>query len=98
MKLPRRLTVSLSLAIAKAPTVLSLIGCTILLAGRYRVDFVFELEAGVLLLEYDEDMHADRDKRCELVRQAEVSLGYGDMPFHWIRFYPRAFEPAFLFP
>jgi hypothetical protein len=28
MKLPRRLTVSLSLAIAEAPTVLSLIGCT----------------------------------------------------------------------
>ncbi len=60
--------------------------------GRYRVDFVFELEAGVLLLEYDEEMHADRNKRCELVRQAEVSIGYGDMPVHWIRFNPDGFK------
>jgi hypothetical protein len=60
--------------------------------GRYRVDFVFELEAGVLLLEYDEGMHTDRNKRCELVRQAEVSIGYGDMPVHWIRFNPDDFK------
>jgi hypothetical protein len=60
--------------------------------GRYRVDFVFELEAGVLLLEYDEKMHADREKRCELVRQAEVSMGYGGMPVHWIRFNPDDFK------
>ena len=59
--------------------------------GRYRVDFVFELEAAVLLLEYDEEMHTDREKRCELVRQAEVSMGYGDMPVHWIRFNPDDF-------
>jgi hypothetical protein len=60
--------------------------------GRYRVDFVFELETGMLLLEYDEKKHADRDRRCELVRQAEVSMGYGDMPVHWIRFNPDDFK------
>ena len=60
--------------------------------GRYRVDFVFEWEEGVVLLEYDEQMHSDRDRRCELVRQAEVSLGYGGRPVHWIRFDPDAFK------
>ena len=60
--------------------------------GRYRVDFVFEWEEGVVLLEYDEQMHSDRDRRCELVRQAEVSLGYGGRPVHWIRFNPDAFK------
>ena len=58
------------------------------------MDFVYELEVGVLLLEYDEKMHSDRDKRCELVRQAEVSIGYGDMPVHWIRFNPDDFKVA----
>ena len=29
--------------------------------GRHRVDFVFELETGVLLLEYDDDMHSYLD-------------------------------------
>jgi hypothetical protein len=62
--------------------------------GKHRVDFVFEMEAGVLLLEYDEQMHADRNKRCELVRQAEVSMGYGGMPVLWIRFNPDDFKIA----
>jgi hypothetical protein len=58
----------------------------------YRVDFVFERAEGVVLLEYDEAMHSDRDRRCELVRQGEVALGYGGRPVHWIRFNPDAFE------
>jgi hypothetical protein len=48
----------------------------------------------VLLLEYDEQMHSDRNKRCELVRMAEVSLGYGGRPVFWIRFKPDAFKVA----
>lgn len=60
--------------------------------GVYRVDFVFERDEGVLLLEYDEQMHSDRDRRCELVRQANCSLGYGGRPVHWIRFNPDAFK------
>ena len=56
------------------------------------MDFAFEFEADVLLLEYDEQMHADREKRCELVRQAEVSMGYGGMPVHWIRYNPDKFK------
>ena len=60
--------------------------------GKYRVDFVFQHAIGVVLLEYDEQMHADRVLRCELVRQAEVALGYGGLPVHWIRFNPDAFK------
>jgi hypothetical protein len=60
--------------------------------GKYRVDFEFQHDIGVVLLEYDEQMHADRVLRCELVRQAEVALGYGGLPVHWIRFNPDAFK------
>jgi hypothetical protein len=56
------------------------------------VDFEFQHALGVVLLEYDEQMHADRVLRCELVRQAEVALGYGGFPVHWIRFNPDAFK------
>ncbi len=62
--------------------------------GIYRPDFVFEWAEGVLILEYDEQMHSDRVKRCELVRMAEISLGYGGRPVHWIRFNPDAFKVA----
>lgn len=60
--------------------------------GRYRPDFVYEWAEGVLLLEYDEQMHSDRVKRCELVRMAEVSLGYGGRPVFWLRYNPDAFK------
>ena len=60
--------------------------------GKYRLDFVYEWAEGVLVLEYDEKMHSDRVKRCELVRMAEVSLGYGGRPVFWIRYNPDAFK------
>jgi hypothetical protein len=60
--------------------------------GIYRIDFVFELESMMLLLEFDEDMHSTYAKKCELVRQAEASLGYGGMPVHWIRYNPDTFK------
>ena len=63
--------------------------------GRYRPDFVFEWAEGVLLLEYDERMHSDRIQRCELVRMAEASLGYGGRPVFWIRYNPDAFKVAY---
>jgi hypothetical protein len=62
--------------------------------GRYRPDIAFEWDEGVLLLEYDERMHSDRIKRCELVRMAEVSTGYGGRPVFWIRFNPDEFKVA----
>ena len=62
--------------------------------GRYRPDFVFEWAEGVLLLEYDERMHSERNQRCELVRMAEASLGYGGRPVFWIRYNPDAFKVA----
>jgi hypothetical protein len=60
--------------------------------GRYRPDFVYEWAEGVLILEYDELMNTDRAKRCELVRMAAVSHGYGGRPVCWIRFNPDAFK------
>ena len=62
--------------------------------GIFRPDFVFEWVEGVLILEYDEQMHADRSKRCELVRMAQVSIGYGGRPVFWIRYNPDAFKVA----
>lgn len=47
---------------------------------RYRPNFVYEWAEDVLLLEYDEQTHSDRNKRCELVHMAEASLGSG-----WLR-------------
>ena len=38
------------------------------------------------MLEYNEQIHSDRNKRCKLVRMADVSLGYGGRPVFWIRF------------
>jgi hypothetical protein len=60
--------------------------------GSYRPDFVYEWAEGVLLLEYEKKMHSDRVKRCELVRMAEVSLGYGGRPVFWIRYNPDEFK------
>jgi len=60
--------------------------------GIYRPDFVFERDAGVVIDEYDENGHQKYNLRCELVRQAEVSLGYGGRPVHWIRYNPDYFS------
>ena len=60
--------------------------------GRYRPDFAFEGATGVVILEVDEDQHARNELRCELLRMAEVSMGYGGMPVHWIRYNPDAFK------
>lgn len=60
--------------------------------GKYRVDFMFEMSSGVVLLECDEKQHSEYVKRCELVRQAEVALGFGGLPVHWIRYNPDAFK------
>jgi hypothetical protein len=62
--------------------------------GTYRPDIAYLWAEGVLLLEYDEQMHSDRIKRCELVRMAEVSSGYGGRPVFWIRYNPDAFKVA----
>lgn len=60
--------------------------------GKYRVDFIFELEDKVVLLECDENQHGIYDQRCELIRQAHVSLGFGGLPVHWIRYNPDMFK------
>jgi hypothetical protein len=60
--------------------------------GRFRPDFVYEWNEGVLVLEYDEQMHSDRPKQCELDRMEKVTLGYGARPVFWIRYNPDAFK------
>jgi hypothetical protein len=60
--------------------------------GKYRVDFTFELSNKVVLLECDEYQHSEYNRRCELVRQAEVSIGFGGLPVHWIRYNPDSFK------
>ena len=53
--------------------------------GIYRPDFVLERDAGVVIEECDENGHQSYKIRCELIRQAHISLGYGGRPVHWIR-------------
>lgn len=60
--------------------------------GKFRVDFTFEGPVKVVLLECDEYQHSHYDKYCELARQAQVSLGFGGLPVHWIRYNPDAFK------
>jgi hypothetical protein len=60
--------------------------------GNYRVDFIFELHEKVVLLECDENQHCGYDKRCEFIRQAKVSLGFGGLPIYWIRYNPDVFR------
>jgi len=59
--------------------------------GKYRPDFVFEGDIGVVIDEYDENGHYYYKLRCELIRQLEISAGYGDRPVHWIRYNPDPF-------
>ena len=60
--------------------------------GRYRADFVIEIdsEQRVVILEYDEHAHSDYPISCELKRQGELALGYGGRPVHIIRYNPDA--------
>jgi hypothetical protein len=62
--------------------------------GKYRPDFVYQLPASVVIMEFDEREHKDRVLKCELARMAEISLGYGGMPVHWIRYNPDTFRVA----
>lgn len=60
--------------------------------GRYRPDFIYELPTSVVMCEFDENQHCAYTLRCELLRMAEVSLGYGGCPVHWVRYNPDVFR------
>jgi len=60
--------------------------------GKYRVDFAFKLPVQAVIKEVDEFGHKHYDLRCELLRMAEVTHGYGARPVHWIRYNPDAFK------
>lgn len=46
----------------------------------------------MVIVEVDEEQHKTNARRCELVRMAEVSMGYGGLPVHWIRYNPDEFK------
>ena len=58
--------------------------------GRFRPDFVFEVEneQRVVILEYDEQAHSHYTAACDIKRQGELALGYGGRPLHLIRYNP----------
>ena len=58
----------------------------------FRPDFLWETSTGVVIVEVDEEQHTHYDRRCELLRMMEVSLGYGGAPVHWIRYNPDSFK------
>jgi hypothetical protein len=60
--------------------------------GKYRPDFIYERPASVVVIEFDENQHRSYTLRCELARMAEVSLGYGGSPVHWVRYNPDSFR------
>ena len=60
--------------------------------GKYRPDFVYERPSSVVVVEFDENQHKTYALRCELARMAEVSLGYGGCPVHWVRYNPDSFR------
>lgn len=60
--------------------------------GKYRPDFIYELQTSIVFNEFDENQHSSYTLRCELVRMAETSLGYGGMPVHWVRYNPDSFR------
>ncbi len=53
---------------------------------------MYELPTTVVLFEFDETQYRAYALRCELVRMAEVLLGYGGCPVHWVRYSPDRFR------
>jgi hypothetical protein len=60
--------------------------------GKYRPDFIYERPTSVVVIEFDEHQHRSYALRCELARMAEISLGYGGCPVHWVRYNPDSFR------
>ena len=63
------------------------------ICGRYRPDFVWDLQFRVVILEVDEHQHKFEkyNPRCELVRVSRIVEGFG-IPVHIIRYNPDAFK------
>ena len=62
--------------------------------GKYRPDFVWDLNFRVIILEVDEHQHkyGNYELRCELVRVSRIVEGFGGIPVHILRYNPDAFK------
>jgi hypothetical protein len=58
--------------------------------GRFRPDFLWELDAyqRVVILEVDENAHRYEPIRCELTRMLHIATGFGGRPVHIVRYNP----------
>jgi hypothetical protein len=58
--------------------------------GRYRPDFLWELDVyqRVVILEVDEHAHRHDPIRCELTRMIHLAIGFGGRPVHIVRYNP----------
>ena len=62
--------------------------------GRYRPDFVWDMQFRAIVLEVDENQHKfwNYELRCELVRVSRIVESYGGVPVHILRYNPDAFK------
>ena len=60
--------------------------------GRYRPDFLFELDTHAVVVEVDEHQHAKPGYACDNARMMDVFGSYGGVPIVFIRFNPDAFR------
>jgi hypothetical protein len=56
--------------------------------GGFKVDWSWKESMGIVILEMDQFAHGNYAASCELARQIQVTLGYGSLPVHMIRYNP----------
>lgn len=59
--------------------------------GPERPDFVWSTPTHVVVLEVDEEQHANLARHCEEVRMKNVTSSFG-MPVFWVRYNPDSFQ------
>ena len=60
--------------------------------GRYRPDFVYELDSHVVVVEVDEQQHAKPGYACDAARMLDIFGAYGGTPVVFLRFNPDGFK------
>jgi hypothetical protein len=60
--------------------------------GKIRPDFTFVTDSTAIVMEFDEHQHEHYDRRCELVRMANMFLSYRGRRVTFIRYNPDAFK------
>jgi len=67
-------------------------GINTMFCNAVRPDFVWDLGSWVLVCENDEQAHAYREPRCDLIRNQDIMNAFGEVPVYVIRFNPHAFK------